>query len=197
MHNFKQWLQLNEKYIPPQPPWGFGGWKIHLRTGTNNENRKKAYKIVQEIIEKNGDKWPSKELGGGEADQKDITIYCGPKSEANIAAKAIAKNPELQELLLSPSIEMLQDDVEILPGTNVYGRFNASLLQSMLGGIEYHQYGCKGHSMLKSFMRNIRTPNFNKDDACWKSKLNLYNKLGSDFLDKPPEKPPEETTPHA
>jgi hypothetical protein len=189
MHNFKQWLQLNENWIDPQPPWGWGGWKIHLRTGTDNETRDRAYEIVQEIIARNGNKWPSKKLGGGEPDEKDITIYCGPKSEANKAAKAIAGHFILQLLLKRPSDEMWKDDVEILPGTDVYGRFNASPLEPMTGA-EYHQYGCNGHSMLKSYMARIRTPNFNKANACWLSKLHLYNKLGSDFLDKPPEKPP-------
>lgn len=183
MHNFKQWLQLNEKYIVPQPPWGFGGWKIHLRTGSDEQNRDRAYEIVEKIIAQHGDKWPSKKLGGGEADEKDITIYCGPKSEANKAAIAISEHPELSKLLLPPGKDILHDDVEILPGTGVYGRFNASLLQSMTGA-EYHQYGCKGHSMLKSLMGRIREPNFDREKACIGSYLNLKNKIGADFTDK-------------
>lgn len=183
MHNFKQWLQLNEKYILPQPPWGFGGWKIHLRTGTDDKVRDRAYEIVEEIIKQHGDKWPSKKLGGGEADEKDITIYCGPKSEADKAARAISQHPELSKLLLPPGNDILQDDVEILPGTGVYGRFNASLLQSMTG-TEYHQYGCKGHSMLKSRMDMIRQPNFDKNAACSDSYRHLKNKIGADFTDK-------------
>lgn len=176
MHNFKKWFEINET-----ANWGYGGWKIHLRTGTDSENRDRAYEIVKKII---GNK-DSKKLGGGEADEKDITIYCGPKSEANKIALAIAENPELQELLLPPSNEMLKDDVEILPGTNVYGRFNASLLGGMTKGIEFHQYGCKGHSMLNSFVTKSMTDkkNFDRTKACQGSYNLLKNIFGKDFTD--------------
>jgi hypothetical protein len=180
MNNFTEWLQINEN-----TNWGHGGWKIHLRTGTDNKIRDRAYQIVQEIIKNNKKNWPSKKLGGGEADQKDITIYCGPKSEANIAAKAIAEHPELSKLLSKPSEEMLRDDVEILPGTNVYGRFNASLLMAMTKGVEFHQYGCKGHSMLNSFVTRSMTDkeNFDRTKACQDSYRLLKNLFGKDFTD--------------
>lgn len=178
MNNFKKWLQLNEN-----ADWKDGGWKIHLRIGTNNENRELAYEIVQKIIKDNENKWGSKKLSGGEANEKDITIYCGPKSEANKAALAISQNPELQKLLLPPSAEMLLDDVEILPGTNVYGRFNASRLDKFTGGTEFHQYGCKGHSMLNSFVRKSITDkqNFDRTKACKDSYRLLQNIFGKDF----------------
>jgi hypothetical protein len=178
MHNFKKWFEINET-----ANWGSGGWKIHLRTGTDNKTRDRAYEIVQEIIKKHGGKWLSKKLNGGEPDEKDITIYCGPKSEANIAAKAIADNFVLQLILKEPSDEMWKDDVEILPGTNVYGRFNASPLVSMTDGTEFHQYGCKGHSMMNSFVTKFISDrkNFNKKDACEQSYRRLKKLFGKDF----------------
>jgi hypothetical protein len=45
MHNFKKWFEINET-----ANWGSGGWKIHLRTGTDNKTRDRAYEIVQEIV---------------------------------------------------------------------------------------------------------------------------------------------------
>lgn len=180
MHNFKKWLQINES-----ANWGHGGWKIHLRTGKDNAIRDRAYQIVLEIIKNNGNKWPSKKLSGGEPNEKDITIYCGPKQEANKAALAISQNPELKKLLLPPSAEMLRDDVEILPGTNVYGRFNASLLGAMTKGIEFHQYGCKGHSMLNSFVTRSMTDkqNFDRTKACQDSYRLLKKIFGADFTE--------------
>ena len=55
-----------------------GGWKIHLRTGTNNKTRNDAYELVLKIIEDNNNnkenaKWYSKKLHGGEPNVKDIT----------------------------------------------------------------------------------------------------------------------------
>ena len=175
MHNFKKWFEINETVNSMIP----GGWKIHLRTGTDNKTRDRAYEIVQEIIKKHGGKWLSKKLGGGEPDEKDITIYCGPKSEANIAAKAIADHFILQLLLLEPSVEMWKDDVEILPGTGVYGRFNASPLDSNA----FHQYGCKGHSMMNSLVAKFMSDrkNFNKKDACEQSYRRLKKLFGKDF----------------
>ena len=176
MTNFKKWFQLNEGIIPGQ-----GGWKIHLRTGTDDKKRDRAYEIVLDIIKNNGGKWLSKKLHGGEADEKDITIYCGIKSEANKAALAIAKNSELSGLLLPPGKEMLQDDVEILPNTNVYGRFEASRLNT--GEHEFHQYGCKGHSMLKSYVSASLwdKKNFDREKACRVSRIVLEKLFGTDF----------------
>ena len=39
-----------------------GGWKIHLRTGTNDETRDEAYNLVLKIIENSGNKWKSKHI---------------------------------------------------------------------------------------------------------------------------------------
>jgi hypothetical protein len=86
-------------------------------------------------------------LKGGEADQKDITIYCGPKREAIKAALAIMNNEELYNGLRPPGTEILQDDILLhkdIP--NIYGRFEASRLNT--APFEFHQYGCKGWSML-------------------------------------------------
>lgn len=179
MQNFKKWLQLNEN-----ADWGQGGWKIHLRTGTDDKKREQTFQLVQEIINKDMKlNKPMKKLDGGEPNSKDITIYCGPKSEADKVAKAISQHPELSELLLPPSAEMLQDDVEIVPGTNVYGRFNASRLDRFTKGIEFHQYGCKGHSMLNSFVTKSITDkqNFDRTKACQDSYRLLQNIFGKDF----------------
>ena len=175
MHNFKKWLQLNET-----ADWGEGGWKIHLRTGTDNTKRDRAFDIVQEIIKK-----PSKKLNGGEPDSKDITIYCGTKSEADNVVRAISENPELSALLLPPSEEVQRDDIQMATNTNIYGRFNASRLDKFTKGIEFHQYGCKGHSMLNSFVTKSMTDkkNFDRTKSCQDSYKLLKNIFGKDFTD--------------
>lgn len=173
MHNFKKWLQINEN-----ADWGEGGWKIHLRTGLDDKNRQLAYDLVKQITEK-----PVKKLDGGDPDSKDITIYCGTKSEADKVVTAISENPELSVLLLPPSEEVQRDDIQMAPGTNIYGRFNAARLDRFTGGTEFHQYGCKGHSMLKSHM-DLYTGdrrNLDKTKSCQTSYQILKNIFGKDF----------------
>jgi hypothetical protein len=47
-------------------------------------------------------KWQSKKLDGGEPDDKDITLYCGPKSEAIKAANGIKNHQYLYSLIKPP-----------------------------------------------------------------------------------------------
>jgi hypothetical protein len=190
MISFKQFL---ESQAPPQgnkitqravPVGGFGGWKIHLRTGLDDEKRNDAYKLVLKIIENSGNKWKSKILGGGEPDEKDITIYCGPKEEVNRAARYIKNMPELYDMLEPPDVgsDVSKGNIEILP--KIYARFSASILNT--SPYTFSQYGCKGWSMLYSEMLNsgqARMGNriFDKEDACKKSKLVLTRLFGKDF----------------
>jgi hypothetical protein len=158
-----------------------GGWKIHLRTGTNNKTRNDAYELVLKIIEDNNKenaKWYSKKLHGGEPNVKDITIYCGPKEEVTRAAKAIKNNPKLYEKLLPANGDVLTDDQLIVPNIpNVYGRFDASRLNT--APHIFHQYGCKGWSMLEDDVSNmIYNPQlYNKETAC----KDAYDKLAELF----------------
>ena len=179
MHNFKKWLQINES-----ANWGQGGWKIHLRTGTDDKKREQAFQLVQKII--NIDmklNKPMKKLDGGEPNSKDITIYCGSKAEADKVAKTLAQNRKLSNWLLPPSEEVQRDDIQMLPNTNIYGRFNASRLDKFTNGIEFHQYGCKGHSMLNSFVTKSITDkqNFDRTKACQDSYRLLKKIFGKDF----------------
>ena len=145
-----------------------GGWKIHLRTGTNDEDRDEAYEMVIKIIEnnnkKNTNKWYSKKLHGGEPDVKDITIYCGSREDANKAAEAIKNNSKLYEKLLPANGDVLTDDQLIVP--NIYGRFDVGRINT--GKYIFHQYGCKGWSMLEDDVSNmIYNPQlYNKETAC-------------------------------
>jgi len=185
MNSFKDWLQMNET-----ANWGHGryqgagGWKIHLRTGPDDKNRDRAYEKVLAMIKGLGKNWPSKKLDGGEADSKDITIYCGSRQEANQAAQAISDYDELKKLLKPPSNEVLADDIELVPMTGVYGRFNADIMSD-----EFHQYGCKGHSMRKEDINRLtyarRDPNFSLEDFKKKACADAYSRLktlyGKDF----------------
>lgn len=186
MTTFKQFLESQDQ-IPQRkiPVGGFGGWKIHLRTGPVDSNRDTAYNYVLQIIKDNGNKWQSKKLSGGEADQKDITIYCGPKEEANKAAKAIKNNLYLYNMLFPPNTDIAQDDIQILPDVrNVYGRFSASILNTQ--PYTFHQYGCKGWSMLASDMSKKTIARYSKEEfdsesACQKAYLVLSKLFGKDF----------------
>lgn len=188
MINFYQFLESQEP--PPQiiqrsiPVGGFGGWKIHLRTGPDDKKRNDAYNLVLKIIENSGNKWKSKQLGGGEADEKDITIYCGPKEEVNRAARYIKNMPKLYDMLEppEPDSDVSKGNIEILP--KIYARFSASILNT--APYTFSQYGCKGWSMLDSEMRNsgqARMGNriFDKEEACKKSRLVLTKLFGKDF----------------
>jgi hypothetical protein len=184
MKTFKQFLE-NEELQTKIPIGGFGGWKIHLRTGPVEDNRNTAYKYVLKIIEEHGNKWKSKKLSGGDPNDKDITIYCGPKKEAEEAAIAIKNNIYLYNMLFPPTDDMLKDDIQILPNVpKVLGRFVASILNTKPA--TFHQYGCKGWSMLNSYMekqtlaRNNKQP-FDKEDACKKSYMVLKKLFGKDF----------------
>ena len=162
-----------------------GGWKIHLRTGTNNKTRDDAYELVLKIIEDNNKenaKWYSKKLHGGEPNVKDITIYCGPKEEVTRAAKAIKNNPKLYEKLLPANGDVLTDDQLIVPNIpNVYGRFDASRLNT--APHIFHQYGCKGWSMLEDDVSNmIYNPQlYNKETACKDAYAKLADLFGKYF----------------
>jgi len=191
MITFKQFLENQEqKEEQPQikqrsiPVGGFGGWKIHLRTGPDDKKREEAYKLVLKIIENSGNKWKSKILGGGEPDEKDITIYCGPKEEVNRAAMYIKNMPELYDKLEppEPDSDVSKGNIEILP--KIYARFSASILNT--SPYTFSQYGCKGWSMLYSEMLNsgqARMGNriFDKEKACKKSYLVLSKLFGTDF----------------
>jgi hypothetical protein len=205
MINFKQFLEAQEPQGTPiiqrAVPLGAisngGGWKIHLRTGKNDTHRSICYNHVLDIIKANGNKWDSKMLKGGEADQKDITIYCGPKREAIKAAIAIINNEELYNGLRPPGTEILQDDILLhkdIP--NIYGRFEASRLNT--APFEFHQYGCKGWSMLvndvqkklsagfkmsgsKNSSNNNSWTEVDKENACKKAFRALTFLFGKDF----------------
>ena len=160
-----------------------GGWKIHLRTGTNDETRDEAYNLVLKIIEnnnnkKNNNKWYSKKLHGGDPDVKDITIYCGSREDANKAAEAIKSNSDLYKKLLPAKGDVVTDDTLLVPTIpNIYGRFEASRLNTTPH--KFHQYGCKGWSMLDDDMHNmVYNPElYNKEVAC----KNAYDKLAELF----------------
>ena len=95
--------QKNKITQRPVPVGGFGGWKIHLRTGLDDDIRDRAYAMIQSLIKHDGGgKWQSKKLDGGEPDDKDITLYCGPKSEAIKAANAIKNHQYLYSLIKPP-----------------------------------------------------------------------------------------------
>jgi hypothetical protein len=188
MINFYQFLESQEP--PPQitqrsiPVGGFGGWKIHLRTGLDDKKRNDAYKLVLKIIENSGNKWKSKILGGGAPDEKDITIYCGPKEEVTKAAEAIKNMPELYDMLEPPDVrsDVSKGNIEILP--KIYARFSASILNT--SPYTFSQYGCKGWSMLDSEMRNSGQARmgmriFDKEQACKKSYIVLTKLFGKDF----------------
>jgi hypothetical protein len=205
MINFYQFIESQEPQGTPiiqrAVPLGAisngGGWKIHLRTGKNDTHRSICYNYVLDIIEANGNKWDSKMLKGGEADQKDITIYCGPKREAIKAAIAIMNNEELYNGLRPPGTEILQDDILLhkdIP--NIYGRFEASRLNT--APFEFHQYGCKGWSMLvhdvqkklsagfkmsgsKNSSNNNSWTEVDKENACKKAFRALTFLFGKDF----------------
>jgi len=194
MITFYQFLESQAPQAPPPqvtqitqrsiPVGGFGGWKIHLRTGLDDKKRNDAYKLVLKIIENSRNKWKSKILGGGEPDEKDITIYCGPKEEVNRAAMYIKNMPELYDMLEPPDAgsDVSKGNIEILP--KIYARFSASRLNT--SPYTFSQYGCKGWSMLDSEMRNsgqARMGNriFDKEKACEKSELVLTRLFGKDF----------------
>jgi hypothetical protein len=154
--------QKNKITQRPVPVGGFGGWKIHLRTGPDDGIRDYAYAIIQGLIKHDGGgKWQSKKLDGGEPDDKDITLYCGPKSEAIKAANGIKNHQYLYSLIKppKPASDVSKDDIEILP--KIYGRFNASILNT--APFEFHQYGCKGWSMLASDMEKLSNARSLKD----------------------------------
>jgi hypothetical protein len=200
--------QKNKITQRPVPVGGFGGWKIHLRTGLDDDIRDRAYAMIQSLIKHDGGgKWQSKKLDGGEPDDKDITLYCGPKSEAIKAANGIKNHQYLYSLIKppKPASDVSKDDIEILP--KIYGRFNAPILNT--APFVFHQYGCKGWSMLASDMeklsnaRSLKDPknshlvkklktmgsnfdiNFDlekgKEDACSKSYKILSLLFGKDF----------------
>ena len=191
MITFYKFLEAQEQPLEiKQRPIGsawLGGWKIHLRTGTDVGNRDKAYAILQTIIKHAGNnKWFSKKLKGGEADQKDITLYCGTKEEALKAARSIKNYKTLYDLILPPNNEILQDDILIDPNIpNIYGRFEASRLDT--SPFVFHQYGCKGWSMLKSDVEKKlsaqmrKTNDFDKEKACQKAYNALSKLFGKDF----------------
>ena len=165
--------------------WKQGGWKIHLRTGTDDKVRDRAYQIVLNLVAKNKHKWGHKKLHGGEAGEKDITIYCGPRGEANSAAREISSDKELMSLLLPASGDTLLDDMELIPGTNIYGRFDINNLKT--SPYEFTQYGCRGWPMLvhdvsaKNVNKMSGKNNFDMRGACDKA-YNVLSKLfGKDF----------------
>lgn len=123
-----------------------------------------------------------KKLHGGEPNVKDITIYCGPKEEVTRAAKAIKDNPKLYEKLLPANGDVLTDDQLIVPNIpNVYGRFDASRLNT--APHIFHQYGCKGWSMLEDDVSNmIYNPQlYNKETACEDAYAKLADLFGKYF----------------
>jgi hypothetical protein len=159
-----------------------GGWKIHLRTGTNDETRDEAYEMVLKIIEDSENKWYSKKLHGGEPDVKDITIYCGSREDANKAAEAIKNNSKLYKKLLPANGDVLTDDILIVPTIpNIYGRFEASRLNT--APHKFHQYGCKGWSMLDDDVFNMMydRQHYNKEAACKNAYEILTNLFGKYF----------------
>jgi len=165
--------------------WKQGGWKIHLRTGNDDKVRDRAYQIVLNLVAKNKYKWGHKKLHGGVADEKDITIYCGPRGEANLAAKEISSDKELMSLLLPASGDTLGDDIELIPGTNIYGRFDVNVLKT--SPYEFTQYGCRGWPMLvhdinaKNASNMSGKNNFDMRSACDKAYKILNKLFGKDF----------------
>lgn len=169
--------------LPPQPPkkivgWQQGGWKIHLRTGPDDQIRDRAYQLVLDLVAQNGNKWGHKKLHGGVANEKDITIYCGPRQEANMAAQSIISHKELKSLLLPARGDTLGDDIELIPGSNVWGRFDVKNLPT--SPYQFTQYGCKGWSILASEVipRQFSKLNY---DPCKKSYDVLSKLFGKYF----------------
>ncbi len=180
LESFKEWLEINEIQVPPPPPppaskisskniqtmaspplpppppqkidWKMGGWKIHLRTGLDDKVRDRAYQIVLNLVAQNGNKWGHKKLHGGDPDEKDITIYCGSRQEANLAAQMINSHKELRSLLLPAKGDTLGDDMELIPGSGIYGRFDVKNLKT--SPYNFTQYGCMGWPMLVDDMNN-------------------------------------------
>lgn len=160
---FKTWLEnetnlfksiqtMPSPPLPAAPPkkiigWRQGGWKIHLRTGPDDRIRDHAYQLVLDIVAQNGNKWGHKKLHGGDPDEKDITIYCGPRQEADLAARSIVSHKELRSLLLPAKGDVLIDDMELIPGSGIYGRFDVKNLPTSPYG--FTQYGCRGWPMLR------------------------------------------------
>lgn len=172
---------------PPQSPtrkiqsWRQGGWKIHLRTGSDPRNRDRAYQIVLNLVAKNGNRWGHKKLHGGEPDEKDITIYCGPMQEAVLAARAINSSRELKSLLLPPGREIMEDDIELLPGSGVHGRFDTKNLNT--SPYEFAQYGCRGWPMLVDDVNKKLwdKKNFDNSSSCERSYRALAELFGREF----------------
>lgn len=185
--DFVSFLESNARMLPPPLPkkptvkiqsWRQGGWKIHLRTGQDPKNRDRAYQIVLGLVAKNGNRWGHKKLHGGEPDEKDITIYCGPRREAVLAAQAINSSGELKSLLLPPGKDILEDDIELLPG--VYARFDVKNLNT--SPYEFTQYGCRGWPMLvDDVKKKLWDKNFDNSSSCERSYRALAEIFGKEF----------------
>jgi hypothetical protein len=106
------------------------GWKLHLHT--NEGERIGKFLVTLNVNYKVG---KSGQLG------KDVTIYCGSKTNAiNIAKVLQAKFA----CILPPIGEVLVDDICIYK--NIYGRFDACHK-------DWHQYGKLGIPMLKDHVQ--------------------------------------------
>lgn len=143
--SFKEFLEADQKDIHLRQQAnqiGSGlGWKIHLTTGMNDAERESAVKQLEWIRTTSKIPFKFKVLSGGEAGDKDITIYVGPKRVAIQVANWIKSNYELRKILKSPGKDVSMDDIEIVPG--IWARFDSAVYDD-----RFSKYGAKGWDLL-------------------------------------------------
>ncbi len=151
------------------------GWKIHLTTGLNDQERILAANEIEKIRSQSRIPFKYKVLKGGEAGSKDITIYVGPKRTTIEVATLLSNNQTLRKVLKTPSQEILEDDIEITPG--IYARFDVGAIDD-----RFHQYSCKGWGMRMEDVSNMLFGGkFNKIEACRLSYETLKDIYGDAF----------------
>lgn len=97
-----------------------------------------------------------------------------------IAAREINSNRELKSLLMPPAKEVLGDDIELLPGSGIYGRFDVKDLNTL--PYEFTQYGCRGWPMLvDDVKKKLWDKNFDNSSSCEKSYKALAELFGREF----------------
>ena len=158
---FLHWLSENELSRGYTPKWsgdeldahlrkkasqvGSGlGWKIHLTTVQRPNAREEVAKELESIRDQSRIQFKFKILSGGEAGEKDLTVYVGPRKFANAVATWIHGSNALTYLLKDPAPGVKQDDIELVPGTNVYGRFDAASNDE-----RFAKYGNTGWDLLQ------------------------------------------------
>lgn len=154
-------LEKNSQLKQKASQIGVGiGWKIHLTTGFDDQERMQAAQEIEKIRNQSRIPFKYKVLSGGEAGNKDITVYVGPKRATIEVATLISNNQILRKILKSPSKEVIEDDIEIIPG--IYARFDVGSIDD-----RFHQYNCKGWGMRMEDASNMTFGGkINKTEAC-------------------------------